>query len=133
VFLWYTETVFSWYIQSFVPKCAYFISLSNGNKLRSFTIPKRQWYLWGQVRVITIFTVFRLLTDFVCLYTYEFWLSFCKIVRSSAILLLPLFSNIIMVFLYLHYICEQLQMGDFQKNEDFVWHRGWNFKLDKLT
>jgi hypothetical protein len=24
-------------------------------------------------------------------------------------------------------------MGDFQKNEDFVWHRGWNFKLDKLT
>jgi hypothetical protein len=30
------------------------------------------------------------LTDFVCLYTYEFWLSLCKIVRSSAILLLPL-------------------------------------------
>jgi len=29
------------------------------------------------------------LTDFVCLYTYEFWLSFCKIVRSSVILLLP--------------------------------------------
>jgi hypothetical protein len=26
----------------------------------------------NQVRVITIFTVFRLLTDFVCLYTYEF-------------------------------------------------------------
>jgi hypothetical protein len=25
-----------------------------------------------QVRVITVFTVFRLLTDFVCLYTYEF-------------------------------------------------------------
>ena len=32
----------------------------------------------------------RLLTDFVCLYTYEFWLSLCKIVRSSVILLLPL-------------------------------------------
>ena len=31
------------------------------------------------------------MTDFVCLYTYEFWLSFCKIVRSSVILLLPLF------------------------------------------
>ena len=30
-------------------------------------------------------------TDFVCLYTYEFWLSLCKIVRSSVILLLPLF------------------------------------------
>ena len=25
-----------------------------------------------QVRVITVFTVFRFLTDFVCLYTYEF-------------------------------------------------------------
>ena len=44
-----------------------------------------------QVRIITIFTVFRLLSDFVSLYTYEFWLSFCKIVRSSVILLLPLF------------------------------------------
>jgi hypothetical protein len=30
-------------------------------------------------------------TDFVCLYNYEFWLSLCKIVRSSVILLLPLF------------------------------------------
>ena len=45
-----------------------------------------------QVRVITVFTVFRLLTDFVCLYNYEFWLSLCKIVRSSVILLLPLFG-----------------------------------------
>jgi hypothetical protein len=32
----------------------------------------------------------RLLTDFVCLYTYEFWLSLYKIVRSSVILLLLL-------------------------------------------
>jgi hypothetical protein len=39
------------------------------------------------------FTVFRLLTDFVCLYNYEFWLSLCKIVRSSVILLLPLLSK----------------------------------------
>ena len=38
------------------------------------------------------FSVFRLLTDFVYLYTYEFWLSLCKIVRSSVILLLPLFK-----------------------------------------
>ena len=38
-----------------------------------------------------LITVFRLLTDFVCLYNYEFWLSLCKIVRSSVILLLPLF------------------------------------------
>ena len=54
MFLWYTETVFSWYIQSFVRKCAYFISLSNGNKLRSFTIPKRKWYLWGSKSVFVI-------------------------------------------------------------------------------
>jgi hypothetical protein len=40
---------------------------------------------------------FRLLTDFVYLYTYEFWLSLCKIVRSSVILLLPLFINILSV------------------------------------
>ena len=44
------------------------------------------------VVVITVFTVFRLLTDFVCLYTYAFWLSLCKIVRSSVILLLPLIT-----------------------------------------
>ena len=48
---------------------------------------------YGSVRVITVFTVFRLLTDFVCLYTYKFWLSLCKIVRSSVILLLPLFTS----------------------------------------
>jgi hypothetical protein len=34
-----------------------------------------------------------LLTDFACLYNYEFWLSLCKIVRSSLILELPLFGN----------------------------------------
>jgi hypothetical protein len=45
----------------------------------------------SQVRSITVFTVFRLLTDFVCLYTYEFWLSLWKIVRRSVILLLPIF------------------------------------------
>jgi hypothetical protein len=39
------------------------------------------------------FSVFRLLTDFVCLYTYEFLLSLCKIARSSVILLLPLFDD----------------------------------------
>jgi hypothetical protein len=32
--------------------------------------------------------------DFVCLYTYEFLLSLCKIARSSVILLLPLFMCI---------------------------------------
>jgi hypothetical protein len=34
-----------------------------------------------------------LLTDFVCLYNYEFRLSLCKIARSSVILLLPLFAD----------------------------------------
>jgi prepilin signal peptidase PulO-like enzyme (type II secretory pathway) len=32
------------------------------------------------------------LFHFVCLYSYEFWLSLCKIVRSSVILLLPLIN-----------------------------------------
>ena len=49
--------------------------------------------LHTQVRVNTVFTVFRLLTDFVCLYNYEFWLSLCKIVRSPVILLLPLSTS----------------------------------------
>ena len=53
--------------------------------------------------VITVFTVFRLLTDFVCLYTYEFWLSLCKIARSSVILLLPLFNE---------YICSSIHFND---------------------
>ena len=48
---------------------------------------------WSYFSVyFTVFTVFRLLTDFVCLYNYEFWLSLCKIVQSSVILLLPLFT-----------------------------------------
>jgi hypothetical protein len=53
--------------------------------------------LWKgkQFTYITVFTVFRLLTDFVCLYNYEFGLSLCKIVRSSVILLLPLFHRIL--------------------------------------
>ena len=34
-----------------------------------------------------------MLTDLVCLYTYEFWLSLYKIIRSSVILLLPLSST----------------------------------------
>ena len=37
-----------------------------------------------------VFPVFRLLTDFVCLLTYEFCLSLWKIARYSVILLLPL-------------------------------------------
>jgi hypothetical protein len=52
--------------------------------------------------VITVFTVFRLLTGFVCLYNYEFWLSLCKIVRSSVIVLLPLFIQQHVIFLHLY-------------------------------
>jgi hypothetical protein len=58
------------------------------------------WYVLNIERlqgVITVFTVFRLLTDFVCLYNYEFWLSLCKIVRSSVILLLPLFMYLLAI------------------------------------
>ena len=44
------------------------------------------------------FSVFRSLTDFVWSYTYEFWLSFCKIVRSSVILLLPLSDILTRIF-----------------------------------
>jgi hypothetical protein len=52
--------------------------------------PPFVWECLYQVRVITVFPVFRLLTNFVCLYSYEFWLSLWKIVRSWEILLLPL-------------------------------------------
>jgi hypothetical protein len=45
-----------------------------------------------------VFTVFWLLTDFVCLYNYEFLLSLCKIVRSSVILLLPYLQTILDVY-----------------------------------
>jgi len=48
--------------------------------------------LWD--RIFHTSVIFRLLTDFVCLYTYEFWLSLCKIVQSSIILLLPLLLEI---------------------------------------
>ena len=67
MFLWYTETVFSWYIQSLVPKCAYFISLSNGSTFRSFTIPKRKWYLWGSKSVFVIILTLKV-EIFFCLY-----------------------------------------------------------------
>ena len=68
----------------------YFVSIFT-NLVFDFGILPTVWKCLYQVRVITVFTVFRLLTDFVCLYNYEFGLSLCKIVRSSVILLLPLF------------------------------------------
>ena len=64
-----------------------------------------KWSVQKHIRVITVFTVFRLLTDFVCLYNYEFWLSLCKIVRSSVILLLPLFDTFLF-FIFHTLICK---------------------------
>ena len=53
-----------------------------------------------------VFTVFRLLTDFFCLYNYEFLLSLCKIVRSSVILLLPLFIKAsVQIWDFMFYLC----------------------------
>jgi hypothetical protein len=60
----------------------------------SKTFCPKQRTTTGTIKFITVFTVFRLLADFVCLYNYEFWLSLCKIVRSSVILLLPLFIKV---------------------------------------
>ena len=58
------------------------------------------WVIKPTVRVIAIIlpdtlanVLALLLTDFVCLYTYEFWLSLWKIVQSSVVLLLPLFMD----------------------------------------
>jgi hypothetical protein len=74
-------------------------------KFRGSTFPGNMHnYIWWPYYLprfmkfccIKVFTVFRLLTDFVCLYNYEFWLSLCKIVRSSVILLLPLFRGVAM-------------------------------------
>jgi hypothetical protein len=48
-------------------------------------------HLWKVVLFIRHLRT-RLLTDFFCLYNYEFWLSLCKIFRSSVILLLPFLS-----------------------------------------
>ena len=49
---------------------------------------------------ISALIIFRWLTDFVCLYTYFFLLSLWKIVRSSIILLLPLFDITFYLFRY---------------------------------
>jgi len=56
------------------------------------------WKCLYQVRAIAVFTVFRLLTDCVCLLINEFCLSLWKIARCSVILLLPLFKVAIYVY-----------------------------------
>jgi hypothetical protein len=54
---------------------------------------KNAWSHLRMVRAIGVFPVFRLLTDFFCLLTYEFCLSLWKIARCSVILLLPLYTT----------------------------------------
>jgi hypothetical protein len=73
---------------NFIVQIAIFINLAI-NILLLASKKFQQYFSW----VITVFTVFRLLNDFVCLYNYEFGLSLCKIVRSTVILLLPLLQN----------------------------------------
>ena len=78
-----------------------FSNVRHFNSLRSCWIKSSQTYIYIYITLHTLWdrifhtsVIFRLLTDFVCLYTYEFWLSLCKIVRSSVILLLPLLLEI---------------------------------------
>jgi hypothetical protein len=71
VFVYYTRIVF---LFCFSSSCVPYVDSFSGRAL--------------------IFTVFRLLTDFVCLYNYEFWLSLCKIVRSSVILFLFSYNGV---------------------------------------
>ena len=75
--------------------------------------PPFLWKCLNQVRVITVFPFFQLLTDFVCLYNYEFCLSLWKIVRSLVILLLPLIT-------YRANICSLCQTH-FDKLAHFRW------------
>ena len=77
-----------WYLQAFHRHWYYWLEF-----LTAFFMMRGK-LSWLHIRVITVFTVFRFLTDFFCLYNYEFWLSLCKIVRSSVILLLPLFVSV---------------------------------------
>ena len=78
--------------------------------------PPFLWICLYQVKVITVFPVFRLLTHFVCLCTYEFWFSLWKIVRSLVILLLPLLSEMVLtvwplsVLLSIQLLCLSLMM-----------------------
>jgi hypothetical protein len=76
-------------------RCFPWVELSDVPRLRQVDGCHRTWRSFGLGMPVPSqghygFHSFRLLTDFVCLYYYEFCLSLCKIVRSSLILLLPL-------------------------------------------
>ena len=90
--------------------CTIFCWLSTGSDIIAHHCTIFCWLSTGSDIIVPIYFLhivffsfnFRLLTDFVCLYTYEFLLSLCKIVRSSVILLLPLFLiGFIHIYLYL--------------------------------
>jgi hypothetical protein len=57
--------------------------------LSSYCILPSLWFVTGQ-NTVWYDQVYDL--SLVCLYNYEFWLSLCKIARSSVILLLPLYT-----------------------------------------
>ena len=102
---WHHNVWYSTYLNTILTECEYYESLDclKHNFKEQSTIKHYFGLIWKKKHVtplptlnyyiITVFTVFRLLTDFVCLYNYEFWLSLCKIVRSSVILLLPLLTG----------------------------------------
>jgi hypothetical protein len=64
---------------------------SHVNKIQPSRITLRVKNVKCDLATVT-FPVFRLLTDLVCLLTYEFCLSLWKIARCSVILLLPLLA-----------------------------------------
>jgi hypothetical protein len=69
------------------------VLLNNVIIIKTKVDPSFLWKCLYQVRAIAVFPVFRLLTNFVCLLTYEFCISLWKIARCSVILLLPLFPK----------------------------------------
>ena len=104
------------------------------------SVIRNTWKCLYQVRVIKVFTVFRFLTDFVCLYTYEFWLSLCKIARSSVIFLLPLLSYFLpwyfIIWWYSALLLDQMKISEYpQKTTDLsqVYDRSQVFDLSQVT
>ena len=64
---------------------------------------------------------------FVCLYTYEFWLSLCKIVWSSVILLLPLLTRYVCIHCIYFYCIGKNQFsyhGSIYKTMRRIQYRG---------
>jgi hypothetical protein len=57
------------------------------------TLCEQNFVLCFQIEILLLISGVLYILYFFCLYTYEFWLSLWKIVRSSVILLLPLFSG----------------------------------------